>query len=126
MPRRDARGAPASRPGNPRRARHFLSLLYPNPDRIYPIDDVSRMLSISRRRIALYCLWGLVQPFHRPEEQGWAFAPQAIRTLRQIDEIHRVSGANREVLRIIVSLMREVERLRQAAMTPSEEELLAR
>ncbi len=83
----------------------------PGPDVAYTIETVSRITQIPRHTIAVYCRHGLVSPVTDPKSGGWFFDDQAIRTLRQIEQLRAAHGANLEAIALIIGLMRHVQDL---------------
>jgi hypothetical protein len=67
---------------------------------------------MSRRRVAVYCRHGLLEPLVDPQTGGWVFDADAIHTLRLLEWLGPRCGMNPEGLRIIPGLRRELEDLR--------------
>jgi DNA-binding transcriptional MerR regulator len=79
---------------------------------IYTIEKVERITRISRERIVLYYQHGLVSPV-RATKREILFDEEAIHKLRQITFLLSEYGINHQGLRQFVSLMDEVEQLRE-------------
>jgi len=79
---------------------------------IYTIEKVERITRISRDRIVLYYQHGLVSPV-RATKREILFDEEAVQKLRQITFLLSEYGINHQGLREFVSLMDEVERLRE-------------
>jgi DNA-binding transcriptional MerR regulator len=90
-----------------------LELFEPFAEAVYSIDDAARLAQTPRRLIAVYCRHGLVAPVVDPETNGWYFDDEAIRTLRRIRHLRDTAGMNLVSLRLLFSLMDEVQRLRR-------------
>lgn len=80
---------------------------------VYSIEVVAHLTRIPRHRIAVYCRHGLVSPLAAPEDAGWTFDDEAIRTLRLVESLRTSFGANLSGLRLISELLRDVEELRR-------------
>ncbi len=79
---------------------------------IYTIETVERITHLSRERIVLYYEHGLVSPV-RAAKKEILFDEEGIHKLRQIAFLLSEYGINHQGLRKFVSLMDEVERLRE-------------
>ena len=79
---------------------------------IYTIEKVERITRISRDRIVLYYQHGLVSPV-RATKREILFDEEAVQKLRQITFLLSEYGINHQGLREFVSLMDEVQRLRE-------------
>jgi len=79
---------------------------------IYTIEKVERITRISRERIVLYYQHGLVSPV-RATKREILFDEEAVQKLRQITFLLSEYGINHQGLREFVSLMDEVQRLRE-------------
>ncbi len=90
-----------------------LQLYEPDSEVLYSIEEVARLTHLPRRRIAIYCLHGLVSPVSAPETGGWFFNDEAIRVLRQVEQLHQVHGVSLPIIRLLLQLQAEVERLQQ-------------
>jgi len=90
-----------------------LQLYEPDSELFYSIETAAELAHVSRRLIAVYCRHGLVAPVMDPESGGRVFNDQGIRRLRCIEQLRTACGMNLTAIRMIVSLMEEVERLEQ-------------
>jgi len=79
---------------------------------IYTIETVERITHISKDQIVLYYQYGLVSPVQATEKEI-LFDEDAIHKLRQIAFLLSEYGINHQGLKQFVSLMDEVERLRE-------------
>ena len=79
---------------------------------VYTLDETSDLTGVSRRAILLCSRAGLVSPVDEPEIGGWKFNQEAVRTLRRIEQLRAMCGANLSGIKIILGLMDEVEQLR--------------
>jgi DNA-binding transcriptional MerR regulator len=79
---------------------------------IYTIETVERITHISKDRIVLYYQHGLVSPVQATEKEI-LFDEEAIHKLRQIAFLLSEYGINHQGLKEFVSLMDEVNRLRE-------------
>ncbi len=78
----------------------------------YSIEIAAYLGRVSRRSVALYCKHGLITPISNPEQSGWYFDEEAIRTIRQIEWMREDFGMNLAGLKVLLGLMREIEQLR--------------
>ncbi len=90
-----------------------IDLYEPNPGMTYSIEAAAQMARVSRRLIAIYYQYGLVSPVTDPDAGGWQFNDEAIRMIRRIEQLRTTCGMNIAALKLLVELMREVERLRE-------------
>lgn len=90
-----------------------LEIYEPSPYSLYSIEDVAKILNISRRQIAIYCKHGLVKPFVEPNNQLMLFDEESILILKRVEHLRAVRGFNLEAIKIIIDLLREVERLKR-------------
>jgi DNA-binding transcriptional MerR regulator len=79
---------------------------------VYTIETAERITHISRDRIVLYYQHGLVVPIQATKKKI-LFDEDAIHRLRRIAFVLSEYGINHQGLREFVSLMDEVERLRE-------------
>jgi hypothetical protein len=91
-----------------------LQRFTPDPDTLYPIDVVAHLARIPRHLILVCFKNGLVEAQVDPEFGGYYFDETAIRTLQRVEYLHTQCGINLAGIRIILGLMDEVERLREA------------
>jgi len=89
-----------------------VQLFEPNPGTAYPIERVSQLAGISRRRILIYCRERLVSPTANPDVEGYWFDGVTLRTLRQIEELRAICDEPLAGVKLILDLLRQVQRLR--------------
>jgi DNA-binding transcriptional MerR regulator len=90
-----------------------LQLYEPDADLFYTLEEAARLAHVPRRWIAIYYLHGLVAPVMDPTSGGWFFNDDAIRRLRRIEQWRHAYGMSLPVIRLILQLQAEVERLQQ-------------
>jgi DNA-binding transcriptional MerR regulator len=86
-----------------------LQLFEPAPDAVYSIEAAARLVNMSRRRIAIYCRYGLITPI--ANERGYCFDGSSIKTLRAVEGLRSVCGDDLAGIKMILRLMNEVQRL---------------
>lgn len=79
----------------------------------YTIEAIANLAQIPRRLIVLYYKHGLVAPASESPDGGWYFDDQAIHVVRRIQHLRTECGVNLEGIKLIMSLTKEVERLRE-------------
>jgi MerR HTH family regulatory protein len=89
-----------------------IQLFEPSPGTAYPIEQLSQLAGIPRRRILIYCKERLVTPMANPDMEGYWFDAKTLRTLKQIEELRSICGEPLAGVKVILDLMREVQRLR--------------
>jgi len=90
-----------------------LQLYEPDASLHYSIETAAQLAHVSRRLIAVYCRHGLVAPVRDPESGGWYFNDEAIRRLRQLEQLRSACDLNVTALRMIAGLLEEVENLQR-------------
>jgi DNA-binding transcriptional MerR regulator len=102
------------------KANRTPQLFEPNPDILYTIDAVERLVQMSQRTIFIYCKHGLIAAVTDPEFGGYYFNREAIRMLRRIGHLQVTHGVNLAGIKFILDLTDEVQRLRKvlAMSTP--------
>lgn len=86
----------------------------PNDDEaVYSLDVVVRLTGLDAATILEYKEQGFIRTLPAAEEAE-QFDEDALRTLRQLEYLRGTCGVNEAGLRLIVSLMDEVERLKSA------------
>jgi DNA-binding transcriptional MerR regulator len=90
-----------------------LQLYEPDAALRYSLEAAAQLAHVPRRRIAVYCRHGLVAPVMDPEAGGWYFNDEAIRRLRQLEQLRAAYDLNDATLRLVVGLMEEVESLQR-------------
>ena len=89
-----------------------LQRFEPDPEAVYTIEAAAHLAHVQRHRILVYCKQGLVSTVSTPERAGYVFNDEGIRALRQIEYLQTEQGINLAGTRIILELLKEVERLR--------------
>ena len=84
----------------------------PAPGMLYTIDGVAQAASLPRRLIALYSRDGLIQPAFEPGDGGWYFTAETIHTLRRIQSLRVIHQLDLSGVRLVLRLLKEIERLR--------------
>ncbi|MCE0484263.1 MAG: chaperone modulator CbpM [Methylacidiphilales bacterium] len=82
-------------------------------DAVYTIETVERITHIPKERIVLYYEYGLVATVAAADESSLQFDEQAIHQLRRIANLLSQYDFNPEGLRMVASLLGELERLRE-------------
>jgi DNA-binding transcriptional MerR regulator len=82
-------------------------------DATYTIEAIANLAQVPRRKIVLYYKHGLVVPASESPDQGWYFNDQAIHVVRRIEYLRSTCGVNLAGIKLIMNLMKEVERLRE-------------
>ena len=82
-------------------------------DAIYTIEAIADLAQVPRRLIVLYYKHGLVVPAEKSPDRGWYFDDQAVHVVRRIEYLRRVYGMNLRGIKLMMNLMKEVERLRE-------------
>ena len=78
----------------------------------YSIESASQLAHVSRRRILIYCKERLVSPMTDPEVAGYWFDAETLHALKHIEELRAICCEPLAGVRLILNLMREVQRLR--------------
>ncbi|MCE9614451.1 MAG: helix-turn-helix domain-containing protein [Lentisphaerae bacterium] len=89
-----------------------LEVFEPQPDALYSLDMAARLAGVTRRSLLIYCRAGLVHPVLLPPVGAMAFSEEAIRTARRIEHLRVVHGLQLPLIRTLLNLLDEVERLR--------------
>ena len=90
-----------------------MQLFEPDSETVYTIESVVHIAHVPRHLIAVYCRYGLIAPVAPPERDGWLFDDEAIRDLRQIEQLRTAYNLEIPALRAFMALRREVEQLRE-------------
>lgn len=88
-----------------------IQLYEPDPDLQYNIDAAAQMLGLSRRMIVLCCKYGLIATVMDPVPAGWYFDGRSLRVLRRVEALRAVCAGNLPVIRMVLELQTEVDRL---------------
>jgi len=86
-----------------------LQVFEPPSDAVYSIEAAAQLVDVPRRRIAVYCRYGLLTPL--ANERGYYFDGKSIKTLRAIEGLRSVCGDDLAGIKMILRLMSEVQRL---------------
>jgi DNA-binding transcriptional MerR regulator len=89
-----------------------LELFQPDPNVLYNLDAAAHLAGVTRRSILIYCRAGLVRPVVQPPYGVMEFTEGAIHAVRQIEHLRTVRGVDLAMLKTMVDLIDEVERLR--------------
>jgi DNA-binding transcriptional MerR regulator len=89
-----------------------IQIFEPEPNVIYSIEVTERITHVPRRMIALYCKHGLVSPVGNPDIEGFYFDSNGIRILRRLESMRAVYGKNLADIKMVLSLLNEMESLR--------------
>src|SRR5688572_21440919 len=88
-----------------------LQVNEPQPGVIYSLDVVVHLTGVSRRNILVYCRSGLVRSSGDPQAGEFTFDDEAIYRIRRVEQLRTAHGINLTGIRMIFSLMHELERL---------------
>jgi DNA-binding transcriptional MerR regulator len=88
-----------------------MNLISPDPHHLHPLEVVIRMTGSSRRKIVFYCRKGIVSPVRNRDE--WHFDEESVIRLRHIETLRQRHRMNWAAIRTIISLLDEVESLRE-------------
>jgi DNA-binding transcriptional MerR regulator len=89
-----------------------LQVFEPGARAVYTIEIAAQMAQVPRRLIVLYYKHGLVTPVTDPAGAGWYFDDEAVRIVRRIEHLRSTCGLNLAGIKLVMSLINEVERLR--------------
>ena len=89
-----------------------MKTIEPDPHEFHPMEVVVNLTGSSRRKIVFYCRKGMIRPVGRGEED-WCFDEETVTRLRHIEELRQRHGMNWAAIRTIISLLDEVEALRE-------------
>jgi hypothetical protein len=89
-----------------------VKVFEPDPSVAYSIEQTSHLAQVPRRRILIYCKERLILPLANPDVEGYWFDGETLRMLRQIEELRTLCHEPMASVRLILDLMREVQRLR--------------
>jgi DNA-binding transcriptional MerR regulator len=88
-----------------------IQLFEPPANAVYTIDSAADLAHVPRRTIAVYYKHGLVSSTVDPARNGYYFDKEAILTLRRIEDLRTVCRNNLAVVKMILDLTNEVDRL---------------
>jgi len=95
-----------------RHAGRSLEIFQPRPEVLYSLDVAAHLALIPRRTLLIYCRAGLVRPIFLPPYGAMAFTEEAVYTLRQVERVRVLHGADLAWIKTLFDLRSEVERLR--------------
>jgi DNA-binding transcriptional MerR regulator len=78
---------------------------------IYSLEDAARLAGVHPEMLRYYCQLGLFGEARARPEAGLVFDDDALYELRRFEHYRRRHGVNRQTLRLICDLWREIERL---------------
>jgi len=90
-----------------------LQVFEPDAGTVYTIEMVAQLAQVPRRLVVLYYKHGLVSPVRDSASSGWCFDEEAIRIVRRIEYLRSACNVNLAGIKLILGLVKEVERLRQ-------------
>jgi MerR family transcriptional regulator, heat shock protein HspR len=82
----------------------------------YTIEAIANLAQVPRRLIVLYHKHGLVAPASESPESERYFDDQAIHVVRRIEYLRTECRVNLAGIKLIMSLTKEVERLREEVL----------
>ncbi len=88
-----------------------MNMISPDPHHLHPLEVVVRMTGSSRRKIIFYCRKGIVAPTESSGE--WHFDEESVLRLRHIETLRQLHRMNWAAIRTIITLLDEVETLRE-------------
>jgi DNA-binding transcriptional MerR regulator len=89
---------------------HEIELFEPPPNALYTIEATAQIVDVPRRAVVRYYQRGLLSPAINPA-RGYYFDRDGIRRLRRIEALRPLCCDTFASIKIILSLMDEVERL---------------
>ena len=89
-----------------------MNVCEPDPHQLYPLRAVARMTGSSERKIVFYCRKGIVIPQSPPHSEEYYFDELAVLRLRKIEILRQEHRMNWAAIKMIMSLLHEVEVLR--------------
>lgn len=79
---------------------------------VYTLEIVAQLSGVSTATISHYKEQGFIRPLPTASDEQSCFDDEALRTLRRIEHLRSTFGMNDDGLKLILSLMNEVDRLR--------------
>jgi MerR family transcriptional regulator/heat shock protein HspR len=89
-----------------------LELFQPRPDVFYSLEATAHIACVSRRTLLVYWRAGLVDAVLQPPYGVVEFTEEAIYAVRRLERLREAYGFELGVLRSMVELLDEVDRLR--------------
>ena len=92
---------------------HFLMLIGVTEagPAVYSLEDAARLAGVHPEMLRYYCQLGLFGEARARPEAELVFDDDALYELRRFEHYRRHHGVNRQTLRLICELWRDVERL---------------
>jgi DNA-binding transcriptional MerR regulator len=92
-------------------------LIEPNLDATYTIDLVAELTGVSSQTILFYHEQGLVPTTSVPSGDERRFDDESLRAIRRLEHLRTELELKEPALKLMVNLLGEIERLREAART---------
>ena len=89
-------------------------LVEADPDATYTIDLVAELTGVSSQTILQYQEHGLISPVAGSESAAHQFDADALRALRRLEHLRTTCEMNLSGLKLMLSLLEEVDALRNA------------
>lgn len=83
------------------------------PDTFYTLEVFAELAGVDTGTVLHYQEQGLLRPVSREANTAAAFDAEALRQLRRIEHLRATCEMNEAGLKLLLSLLEEVERLRQ-------------
>ena len=90
-----------------------LPVYDPEIDGVYSLDVFAELAGVDAKVVLHYQELGLIAPVARDPAAGALFDTEGLRLLRRIEHLRHTRNLNDAALQLILSLLDEVERLRQ-------------
>ena len=84
----------------------------PDPDAAYTLDVLASVCGVSSQTVLHYHEQGLIRPAAEDESGSGRFDDETVHRLRRIEHLRSTYGMDLAALKLTLSLMDEVERLR--------------
>ena len=97
---------------NPPASLTQLIVWAPAPETLHTIDHAAQFSGLPRRHIMLYVRHGLITTANGLGEGGWYFTAETLNLLRGIESMRVMHRLNISGVRFVLSLIKEIERLR--------------
>jgi hypothetical protein len=98
----------STRPANP----YALQRFEPDPAGVYNLETVAQLSGVPRRTILIYCKHKLISFVPDPATLGYSFTTNALRTLRQIQDLRPRCSNELQSLATVLNLLEEIKNLR--------------
>jgi len=89
-----------------------VELFEPGRNVVYTLDVAAHLAGVPRRAVLAYYRAGLVCPVFQAPYGVMAFSEEAIYTVRRIEHLRAIHGMDVALIKTILGLLDEVERLR--------------